>query len=56
VGGLGAPSPISRGTAKWVRAERESERRIVLVIRWQQNHGGGKAPYLVCASDGAKRW
>src|SRR5262252_10984420 len=56
VGGLGAPSPISRGTAKWVRAERESERRIVLVIRWQQNHGGGKATYLVCASDGAKRW
>ena len=56
VGGLGAPNPISRRTAKWVRAERESERRIVLVIPWQQNHGGGKAPSLVCASDGGKRW
>ena len=54
--GLGASSPISRVTVKWVRAERESERRIVLVIPWQQNHGGGKAPHLVCASDGGKRW
>jgi hypothetical protein len=56
VGGLGAPSPISRVTVKWVRAERESERRRVLVIPWQQNHGGGKAPHLVCASSGGKRW
>lgn len=56
MGGLGAPSPISRRTAKWVRAERESERCIVLVIPWQQNHGGGKAPHLVCASGGGKRW
>ena len=54
--GLGAPSPISRVTAKWVRAERQSERRVVLVIPWQQNHGGGKAPYLVCASGAGKRW
>jgi hypothetical protein len=56
VGGLGAPSPISRVTAKWVRAERESERRIVLMRPAQQNAGRGKAPYLVCASDGGKRW
>jgi hypothetical protein len=56
VGGLGAPSPISRGPVKRVRAERESERRIVLEMPWQQNHGGGKAPYLVCASGGEKRW
>src|SRR5215467_11934506 len=56
LGGLGAPSPISRRTVKWARAERESERRIVLVISWQQNHEGGKAPHLVCASDGGKRW
>ena len=28
-GGLGASSPISRRTAKWVRAERESERPIL---------------------------
>src|SRR5262252_11179754 len=50
VGGLGAPNPISRVTVKWARAERQSERRVVLVMPWQQNHGGGKAPYLVCAS------
>jgi hypothetical protein len=56
VGGLGASSPISRVTVKWVRAERESERRIVLMIPWQQKHGGGKAPYLVCASGEGKRW
>ena len=56
LGGLGAPSPISRRTVKWARAERESERRIVLVISWQQNHEGGKAPHLDCASDGGKRW
>jgi hypothetical protein len=56
VGGLGAPNPISRELAKWVRAERESEWRVVLLRPWQQNHGGGKAPYLVCASDGGKRW
>src|SRR5437870_11495085 len=47
-GGLGAPSPISRQTAKWVRAERESERRTVPLGPWQQNDGRGKAPYLVC--------
>ena len=55
-GGLGALSLISRVTAKWVRAERQSEWRVVLVRPWQQNHGGGKAPHLVCASAGGKRW
>ena len=55
-GGLGATSPISRETVKWVRVERESERCVVLVSPWQQNHGGGKAPHLVCASGGGKRW
>src|SRR5713226_8720912 len=43
-GGLGAPSPISRQTAKWVRAERESERLTVPSTPWQQNHGTGKEP------------
>jgi hypothetical protein len=56
VGGLGATSPISRVPVKWVKAERESERRIVLMRPAQQNAGGGKAPHLVCASGGAKRW
>jgi hypothetical protein len=55
-GGLGAPSPISSDPAKWVRAERESERRTVPVRPWQQNHGRGKAPYLVCGFWGGKRW
>ena len=55
-GGLGAPSPISRQTAKWVRAERESERRTVPPRPWQQNHGRGKAPYLVCGFAEGKRW
>jgi hypothetical protein len=55
-GGLGATNPISRHTAKWVRAERESERRIVLMRPWQQNQGRGKAPYLVCGFAGGKRW
>jgi hypothetical protein len=55
-GGLGAPSLISRNTAKWVRAERESERRTVLKRPWQQNHGRGKAPYLVCGIGAGKRW
>jgi hypothetical protein len=56
VGGLGAPNPISRRTAKWVRVERESERCVVLMSPVQQNAGGGKAPHLVCASGGVKRW
>ena len=55
-GGLGATSPISRQTAKWVRAERESERRTVPLSLWQQNHRGGKAPYLVCGLAEGKRW
>jgi hypothetical protein len=49
-------SPISLVKAKWVRAERESERRIVLRRPVQQNAGGGKAPHLVCASGEGKRW
>ena len=56
MGGLGAPSPISLEKVKWVRAERESERCTVLLIPRQQNRGGGKAPHLVCASGGGKRW
>src|SRR5258708_8520596 len=36
VGGLVASNPISRVTVKWVRAERQSERRVVLMIPWQQ--------------------
>jgi hypothetical protein len=55
-GGLGAPNPISRRTAKWVRAERESERPIVLRRPWQQNHGRGKGPYLVCGCGVGKHW
>jgi len=55
-GGLGASNPISRQTAKWVRAERESERRTVPMRPWQQNHGRGKAPYLVCGLVGGRRW
>jgi len=40
---------------KWGRAERESERLIVLVRPWQQNHGGGKEPHSVCVPNGGKR-
>ena len=54
--GLGATNPISGIPVKWVRAERESERRTVLTRPWQQNHGRGKAPYLVCGFAGGKRW
>jgi hypothetical protein len=56
VSGLGASSPISRVTVKGVRAERESERRIVLVRPVQQNAGGRKAPHVVCASGEGKHW
>jgi hypothetical protein len=55
-GGLGAPSPISGTPAKWVRAERESERPIVLRRSRQQNRGGGKGPYLVCVRARGKCW
>jgi hypothetical protein len=55
-GGLGAPSPISGIPVKWVRAERQSERRTVPLRPWQQNQGGGKAPYLVCGLAEGKRW
>ena len=53
-GGLGATDPISGTTAKWARAERESERPIVPRRPWQQNRGGGKGPYLVYVPDGGK--
>ena len=56
MGGLGATSPISRVPVKWVRAERESERCVVLRIPWQHNQRGGKAPHLVCASTEGKHW
>jgi hypothetical protein len=56
MGGLGAPSPISRGPAKWVRAERQSEWRTVPLRPWQQNQGRGKAPHLVCGPAEGKRW
>jgi hypothetical protein len=55
-GGLGASSPISGNPVKGVRAERESERPIVLLMPRQQNRGGGKGPYLVCVSGGGKGW
>ena len=54
--GLGASNPISGIPVKWARAERESERRTVPLRPWQQNHGRGKAPYLVCGFVGGKRW
>jgi hypothetical protein len=53
-GGLGASDPISGTTAKWARAERESERPIVPRRPWQQNRGGGKGPYLVYVPGGGK--
>ena len=48
--GLGATSPISRQTVKWVRAERQSERPILPMKRG--NARGGKGPYLVSESRG----
>ena len=53
--GLGAATPISRDPAKWASAERESERPVVPLRPWQQNHGRGKGPYLVCGCAGGKR-
>ena len=55
-GGLGASSPRSGAPVKWVRAERESERPIVLMMSRQQKRGGGKGPYLVGVSTGGKGW
>ena len=55
-GGPGAANPISSDPAKGASAERESERPIVPLRPWQQNRGRGKGPYLVCVSDGGKRW
>jgi hypothetical protein len=49
-GGLGASSPISRQTAKWVRAERESERPVLPKKRG--NARRGKGPYLISESRG----
>jgi len=48
--------PISGIPVKWARAERESERPILPLRPWQQNHGVGKGPYLVCGFAGGKRW
>ena len=53
-GGLGATNPISGVPVKWGRAERESERSVVLEKRG--NARGGKGPHLVGGSDGGKRW
>lgn len=55
-GGLGASNPISVMSVKWGRAERESERPIVLVTPRHDNLGRGKGPYLVCVSEGGKGW
>ena len=49
-GGLGATSLISRQTAKWGSAERESERPILPMKRG--NARRGKGPYLVSESRG----
>ena len=54
-GGLGATNLISRNTAKWARAERESERPVryrgsgVMPV-------DGKGPHLVCEFAEGKRW
>jgi hypothetical protein len=53
--GPGATNPISVQSAKWMRAERESERLIVPARPRQQNRGRGKGPYLVCVLNGGKR-
>ncbi len=52
--GPGAANPISGVPVKWGSAERESERPIVPARSWQQNHGGGKGPYLVCVRYGGR--
>jgi hypothetical protein len=44
-GGLGATSPISRQTAKWVRVERESERPI-LPMKWGNARGGKQLSWM----------
>jgi hypothetical protein len=56
VGGLGAANPISVMSVKWGRAERESERPIVLMMLRQHNLGVGKGPHLVRVSEGGKGW
>ena len=53
-GGLGATNPISGVPVKWGRAERESERPVVLKKRG--NARGGKGPHLVGGQEGGKRW
>ena|SRR5438128_1388238 len=42
-GGLGASNPISRQTAKWARAERESERPVLCAGRRMFQAGGNPA-------------
>jgi hypothetical protein len=54
--GPGAANPINGVPVKWGSAERESERPIVPTRPWQQNHGRGKGPYLVCVHDGGRHW
>lgn len=54
--GPGAASLISGAPVKWGSVERESERPVVLKSPWQQNHGGGKGPYLVCVRKGGTCW
>jgi hypothetical protein len=55
-GGLGAANPISVMSVKWGRAERESERPIVLLRPREHKLGGGKGPHLVRVSKGGKGW
>jgi len=55
-GWTGSDEPYKRATVKWGRAERESERPIVLKMPREQNLGGGKGPHLVRVSEGGKGW
>lgn len=54
--GTGSDEPYKRETVKWGRAERESERPIVLLMPRQHNLGEGKGPHLVRVSKGGKGW
>ena len=55
-GGLGGANFISEMSLKWGRAERESERPIVLKRPGQHNLDGGKGPHLVRLFEGGKGW
>jgi hypothetical protein len=52
----GSDEAYKRETVKWGRAERESERPIVLLMPRQHKLGGGKGPHLVRVSKGGKGW